>query len=72
MKRWLFLLWLQAPAFACNCIAKAGNHSVLNAYLLMTLILMALPTFTLIYLVRRIRAWEQPEFGPVALEGLRT
>ncbi|MFN8611861.1 MAG: hypothetical protein U0931_30230 [Vulcanimicrobiota bacterium] len=60
MKRLLFMFWLHAPAFACNCIAKAGNHRVLNAYMLMTLILMALPTFTLFYFVRQIRAWEQP------------
>lgn len=63
MKRLLLLLALQSPVFACNCIAKAGNHRVLNAYMLMTLILMALPTLTLIYLVRRIRAWERPELS---------
>ena len=58
MKRLFWIFWLQAPAFACDCIAKAGNPRVLNAYILMTLILMALPTLTLVYMVRRIRSWE--------------
>lgn len=60
MKHWLLFLLLQSPAFACNCIARAGNHRVLNAYLLMTLILILLPTATLIYFVGRVRSWEQP------------
>ncbi len=43
---------------ACNCIARAENPRVLNAYLLITCILMLLPILTLTFLVRRIQAWE--------------
>jgi hypothetical protein len=58
VRGWLGWLCLQAPAMACNCIARAENPRVLNAYLLITCILMLLPILTLTFLVRRIQAWE--------------
>lgn len=46
-------------ALACDCIARAGNPRVQDAYLAVTLLLMLLPCLCSAWMVRKIWAWEK-------------
>lgn len=50
-------LWL--AAFACECIARPGNPRVQDAYMAITLLLMTLPSLCLVWMVRKVYAWER-------------